>query len=212
MLKSLLVFFSIIFLCLNQVSLAKAQSKGISFIRDAEIEYILRGLSEPIFSAAGLQASFISIHIVRNKQLNAFVAGGQRLFLFTGLLQRAENPEQLMGVIAHETGHIAGGHLARTREALENASIKSLIATLLGAAAVIAGGGKAGGAIIAGGQTIGAKSFLKYSRTQESSADQASVDYMDGIGMTSIGMVQFLKILEDFHREYPGNIDRRPYR
>lgn len=196
--------FSIAFLFLNQASLALAQSKGFSFIRDAEIEQLLRNFSEPVFKAAGLQSDFISIHIVNNKQLNAFVANGQRLFLFSGLLQRAQSPAQLIGVIAHETGHIAGGHLARTREALENASMKSLISTLIGAAAIIAGGGGAGQAIIGGGQNVAAKSFLKYSRTQESAADQAAISYLDQIGLTSIGTIEFLKIISDQAREYPG--------
>lgn len=199
--------FTIAFLYLNQVSLVLAQSKGFSFIRDAEIEQLLRSFSEPVFRAAGLQSDFISIHIIRNKQLNAFVANGQRLFLFTGLLQRAESPAQLMGVIAHETGHIAGGHLARTREALENASVKSLISTLIGAAAIIAGGGGAGQAIILGGQDVAKKSFLKYSRTQESAADQASIGYLNNVGLTSVGMIEFLKILGDQAREYPGRND-----
>jgi predicted Zn-dependent protease len=188
---------------------AQAQRGGLALIRDAEIEHTLRSYATPLFTAAGLNASDVAIHIVNNNTLNAFVAGGQRMFFFTGLLQRVRNPEQLKGVIAHETGHIAGGHLARTQEALKNASTKSIIGYLLGAAAIIAGGGQAGTAIIAGSSGQAQKSFLQYSRAQESSADQASMEYMDDTGVSGRGMLEFLQILNQQELAAYGKTD--PY-
>ncbi len=190
-------------------SVAYAQKTGLSFIRDAEIEHTLRSYATPLFTAAGLNANDVSIHLVNNKTLNAFVAGGQRMFFFTGLLERVENPGQLKGVIAHETGHIAGGHLSRTQEALKNASTKSIIGFILGAAAIAAGGGQAGAAIIAGSGSLAQKSFLKYNRAQESSADQAAMTFLDDAGESGEGMLQFLKILDQSDQINYGKID--PY-
>ncbi|GLQ07058.1 M48 family metalloprotease [Sneathiella chinensis] len=190
--------------------MAVAKNKtGLSYIRDAEIEHTLRSYATPLFVAAGLNPEDVSIHLVNNKTLNAFVAGGQRLFFFTGLLERVEHPGQLKGVIAHETGHIAGGHLARTHEALKNASIKSIIGYVLGAAAIVAGGGQGGAGIIAGSQAAAQKSFLKYNRTQESAADQAAIRYLESTGQSGKGMLEFLGILGQTNQVYYGNVD--PY-
>ncbi|MBE7637171.1 M48 family metalloprotease [Sneathiella sp. P13V-1] len=193
---------------LLQIQTVMAQSK-LSFIRDAEIEHTLRSYATPLFTSAGLNAEDVSIHLVNSKVINAFVAGGQRMFFFTGLLERVENPNQLKGVIAHETGHISGGHLARTQEALRNASTKSILGYLLGAAVIFAGGGKAGAAVIGGAQAEAQKSFLKYSREQESSADQASIKYLTDTGSSGQGMVEFLEILGEQETVAYGKID--PY-
>lgn len=193
--KRILTLMSMILVLGMPIHLAYAEKTGLSFIRDAEIEHTLRSYASPLFNAAGLNGNDVAIYIINNRALNAFVAGGQRLFIFTGLLERVETPGQLKGVIAHETGHIAGGHLARTQEALKNASIKSILGFLLGAVAVAAGGGGAGAAVIAGGSDAAAKSFLQYSRTQESSADQAAITYLDSVGESGNGMVEFLQVI-----------------
>ncbi|MCF4164508.1 M48 family metalloprotease [Zavarzinia compransoris] len=175
---------------------AAAQGRSLSLIRDAETEAYIRAMAEPIFQAAGLDASAVRVILIQDPTLNAFVAGGQNLFLNTGLLRAVETPEQLLGVIAHETGHIAGGHLVRSTEALRNASIQQIIATVLGAIAVIGGGGDAGAAIMMGGSQVAQRSFLKYSRTQESAADQAAITFLDKLHITARGLAEFLSIIE----------------
>ncbi|MEH6402965.1 MAG: M48 family metalloprotease [Sneathiella sp.] len=209
MIKRIIVSFSAIIYVTLSIQLAHAKGSGLSFIRDAEIEHTLRSYATPLFTAAGLNANDISIHIVNNKTLNAFVAGGQRMFFFTGLLERVEHPDQLKGVIAHETGHIAGGHLARTQKALENATTKSIIGYILGAAAIVAGGGQAGQAIILGSSSAAQKSFLKYNRSQESAADQAAMKYLEHAGVSGLGMLEFLNILGQADQINYGKVD--PY-
>jgi len=182
---------------------AAAQERRLAIVRDAEIEHIIRTYATPILAAAGLDPEAVSIHLINDRSLNAFVAGGQRIFFHTGLLVRAETPGQVMGVLAHEIGHIAGGHIARGEEAIRDAFVSSLIATLLGAAAIAAGataGGGSGGpnagiGVIAAGQQIAQRNFLAFTRTQESAADQAAVGFLDGIGQSSRGLVEFLSIL-----------------
>ncbi|WP_415236929.1 M48 family metalloprotease [Sneathiella sp.] len=209
MIKRILIsFLAIVFATLPSVR-AYAQQTKLSYIRDAEIEHTLRSYASPLFTTAGLNANDVSIHLINNKTLNAFVAGGQRMFFFTGLLERVEHPSQLKGVIAHETGHIAGGHLARTQEALEKATTASIIGYLLGAAAIIAGGGAGGQGIIMGSQALATKNFLKYNRTQESSADQAAMAYLNQVGVSGVGMLEFLRILGESDRANYGKID--PY-
>src|SRR6266568_2193150 len=175
---------------------ASAQ-QAINFIRDAEIETTIRQFVSPVFTAAGLDTTAIRIYLVNDARLNAFVAGGQYLFLHTGLLIRSQNPNQVIGVAAHETGHIAGGHLARTQEALRNATIQSIIAMVLGAAAAAAAGGQGAGGILSGAAGIGQRSILQYSIEQEAKADQAGLGFLDATGQSSKGLLEFFRILEN---------------
>ncbi|HZC13835.1 MAG TPA: M48 family metalloprotease, partial [Thermoleophilaceae bacterium] len=175
---------------------ALAQGREISLIRDAEIEATLRDLAGPVFEAAGLSRDSVRLYIVNDDRLNAFVAGGMNLFLNTGIIRRAEHSGQLLGVIAHETGHIAGGHLSRAPEAMRRATAEAILATVLGAAAAMAGAGEVGTAIIAGGHHVAQQNLLKFSRTQEQAADQAAVTYLRRAGVSAEGLLEFFKILE----------------
>jgi predicted Zn-dependent protease len=178
-------------------ALLAAPAAGQGLIRDAEIENTIRTYATPIFRAAGLEPENIRIHLIGDDELNAFVAGGQQLFIYTGLLIAAKEPGEVIGVIAHESGHIAGGHLARIQEELRNAQLKSILAVVLGAVAGVASGdGRVAGGIAAAGQGEAAGSLFKYSRTQESAADAAGMKYLDATGQSSRGMYDFLKLLE----------------
>lgn len=188
------VFFVIM---LSVMAVMPARADGMQLIRDAEIEDTIRRMAAPLFRAAGLNPSSVSIHLVNDKAINAFVAEGQRLFMNTGLLMRAENVSEVIGVIAHETGHIAGGHLSRFGKAQDQGMATALIATVLGAATAIGTGrGDVGTAVIAGGQTMATRNFLTFSRTQESSADQAALRFLDDTGQSARGFLSFMEILE----------------
>lgn len=179
---------------------ARAQPTGeqMSFIRDAEIENIIRLYATPIFEAAGFNPADIDVYLVNDSRLNAFVAGGLNLFLNTGLLVRADTPEQVIGVIAHETGHIVGGHLARLEEAFRNASKNGWLQYVLAAAAAVATqNGNAATAVISGGSQLTQASLLKFSRAQEASADQAGLAYLDDAGISAVGLRDFFAILRD---------------
>jgi predicted Zn-dependent protease len=169
----------------------------LSFIRDAEIENIIRGWWTPIILAAGLDPQAVHIYIVNDPTLNSFVAGGQNLFLNTGTLLRSASPNQIVGIMAHETGHIAGGHLSRSEEAMHNATIASIIAM---AAGVIAAGASrnpdAAAAGILGGAGVGERSFLAFSVTQEASADHAAMTFLDRAHLSARGLLEFFGILE----------------
>ena len=164
-----------------------------SFIRDTEIEADIRAMVTPIWKAAGLEPSALHIYMIDDKQLNSFVAGGQNEFINTGLIMRAQTPNQLLGVLAHETGHIAGGHLSRTQQAMRNASIEGIIAMVLGAAAAVAG---RNGAALLGAEGVAQRAFMQYSLSQEASADQAALNFLDRAGMSSRGLLQFFQILQ----------------
>jgi predicted Zn-dependent protease len=169
---------------------------AVSLIRDAETESILRRIADPIFTAAKLDPESIDIYIINDPKLNAFVAGGQNLFINTGLILQAEKPEELAGVIAHETGHIAGGHLSRSLDAQANAGASSIVGALLGAAAAVAGAPQLGTAIMAGGATVAQRGFLKFSRNQEQTADQAAVTYLKALKASPEGLLEFFEVLE----------------
>ncbi len=191
------------------VSLAVAlPAAAQTLIRDAEIERTVRMLSDPIFRAAGLAPGTVQILMIDDRRLNAFVAGGRNMFLNTGLLETLETPEELMGVIAHEAGHIAGGHLARRAIGIRQAQGPALLGVLAGIAASIASP-ELGAAVAAGSQGAITRRFLSFNRGEEASADQAALRYLARIGVGPEGL---LKVLERFRGQEVftvGNTD--PY-
>jgi predicted Zn-dependent protease len=175
----------------------EARAQEISLLRDAEVEDIIRIYATPIWRAAGLDPDAVHIYIVADPTLNSFVAGGQNLFMNSGTILRSESPNQLIGIMAHETGHIAGGHLARSEEALRHATIQSIIGLVVGAAAAAAtGNAGAGAAALLGSQSMAQRSFFAFSITQEASADQAALSFLDRTGQSAKGLLQFFEILE----------------
>lgn len=147
---------------------------------------------------AGLVPRTVNFFIVNDDRLNAFVAGGQNIFIHTGLLLETEGPLELSGVLAHEIGHLAAGHLARVGDAIETAQDRALLGIVLGALATIASGrADVGAAIAQAGQGTAIQGFLSYSRAQESAADQAALHFLDRAKQSSRGLEKFLGKLAD---------------
>ena len=172
-------------------------SLGQVLIRDAEIENIIGTWAWPLAEQAGFRKGEIRLHIIRNPKINAFVSRGKRIFLTTGLLMRTRDPGQLKGVIAHEIGHIAGGHLARLSVESQDALAKGTLGSLLGGAlGAVAGRPDAVMASLLMGANIAERSLRKFSRVQESSADQFAVDLLDGTKTSSRGLLELFEVLE----------------
>jgi predicted Zn-dependent protease len=177
-----------------------AAAQGISFIRDTEIENLLKDYSRPIFKAAGLGAQNISMRIVRHESFNAFVVDGRHVYINSGTLVQAKTPNEVIGVIAHETGHITGGHMAALRSRIARDQTKSLLISLLGIGLMVGGavsGGDtarevagAGNGLMLGGNDILMRSLLSERRAQESSADQAGLRYLEATHQSGKGMLQ----------------------
>lgn len=169
-----------------------------SILRDAETEALLQDMVDPIVEAAGLDAGSVKVYLVNDNSINAFVATGQRIYIHTGLIAEADNANQVQGVMAHELGHIMGGHSIRIYEGATNAMRISLLTTLAGIAAALAGGGEAAMAAMALGQQAATSNFLSFSRTQEASADAAAVAYLSGAGITGRGALEFFGKLQNY--------------
>jgi predicted Zn-dependent protease len=184
-------------LLLTCLAARSAAAEDLNYIRDAEIESTLRTLYTPILRAAGLDPAAVHIYLVNDARLNSFVAGGQNIFINTGTITRSETPNQLVGIVAHETGHIAGGHLIRGEQAMHDASIESIIAMVVGAGVAAASHGSgAGGAAVLSGEAVGIRSYLAFSVAQEATADQAALNFLDKTHQSSRGLLQFFQILE----------------
>jgi len=173
-------------------------AQRLEFIRDAEIENTIRTFATPLFAQAGVEPSAVEIHLVKDNQINAFVAEGLNLFINTGLITKTEHAGQLVGVIAHECGHIAGGHLVKGQGEMENAGYTSLASMILGAAAAVAAKrGDVGSAIMLGGNEMAERSYLAFSRTIEGSADTAALTFLDNLHQSSRGFLEFMEMLGD---------------
>ncbi len=210
-------------LCLAGAALmsiaAPTPAQAQSIIRDTEIERVLRAYLDPILVVAGLQPAAVHLYIINDPSINAFVAEGQNMFLNSGLIMQLDQPIQVIGVMAHETGHMAGGHLVRTTQGMRAATIPLLLSMAVGVAAIAAGAPEAGQAILMGGQQIAERTFLAFSRTQEASADQAGVRYLTATHQSGQGMLQVFKRFESqeilmsqhidpFAQSHPAPVDR----
>jgi predicted Zn-dependent protease len=165
-----------------------------TLIRDAEIEATLKRLSYPMLRAAGLSPGAVDIYIVQDPEPNAFVAGGANLFLNTGLITRLKTADQLRAVIAHEIGHIAGGHMTRRDQALGGARGIAAIGAAAAIAAAIGGAPEAGIGIAAGSQTAARRAALAHSRAEEAAADQAGLRYMVAAGADPEAILEVLRL------------------
>lgn len=173
-------------------------ARAQSLIRDAEIEHTIRTYAAPLLRAAGMAPEDVKLHILKERDLNAFVSRGQQIFLSTGLLARAEHPGQVMGVIAHEIGHITGGHLARLEGALSDAQDQALIGSILGmAVGVLAGQPGAAAAASAKAQDVALRNLLSFTRVQERSADQVGINLLNQSQISARGLLEFFEVLQD---------------
>src|ERR1700733_8957988 len=179
---------------------AFAQEEKLGILRDTESEQLLRDYTRPILRVANLEKQNIQVTIINQPVFNAFVADGHRIFVNHGALLQSETPNQIIGVLAHESGHLAGGHLARLREQLAQAQTQMIIAMVLGAGALLAGsrgGGAgmadAGAAAISAPQTVIMRNMLSYQRQQEESADRAGVKFLTATGQSPKGMYETFK-------------------
>jgi predicted Zn-dependent protease len=184
-------------------TLAAAQQKGPATLRDTEAEQLLRDYTRPILRAAGMEKQNIQMVIINESVFNAFVADGRRIFVNYGAMMQSETPNQIIGVLAHETGHLAGGHLAKLRERLAEAQTQMIIAMLLGAGAMVAGRGGGSGLTQAGAAAMSApgevikRTLLSYVRQQEENADKAGVKFLTATGQSARGMYETFKRFTD---------------
>lgn len=196
--RSRMSFFARLALMLIlSVALAARPALAQQVLRDAETESLFKDISRPIIAAAGLRPENVQIVLLQDKEINAFVAGGQIVYIHSGLLAAADNVNQVQGVIAHELGHITGGHVLRMQEGAKVATGIMLLSLLLGAAAIAAGGGEAGAGIMAAGQQAAMGKFLAFTRTQESSADQAGASFLNKAGISGKGSLEFFGKLQN---------------
>ncbi len=188
---------------------ASAHVAAQSILRDAETEAFFRQVSYPVFEAAGLTPQSVHMYLLGDKSINAFVTGGQNIFFHSGLILAADDVDEFMGVLAHETCHISCGHRISRGDAASTAGAFSILSLVLGAAAIALGGGDAGIGILAAGQTVAQRQFLAYTRGQESEADLAGARYLETVGVSPSGMIRFFDKLRD--QEILAQVRQDPY-
>ena len=203
-------------------SMAAQPVAAQSILRDAETEQLLHDMAVPLIEAAGLEPQNVDMVLINDPSINAFVAGGQAVYIHSGLIDAADTANEVQGVIAHELGHITGGHVVRFDEGISAATNISILSLLLGIGAALAGAGEAGMGIMAAGQQAAQGKFLAFSRVQESSADAAGAEYLSIAGISGRGSLNFFRKLQNqefrygysqsdeaaFHRTHPLSGDR----
>ncbi len=190
--------------------LQAAQAQSV--LRDAETEALFRDMSAPLISAAGLNPRNVDVVLINDPSVNAFVAGGQAVYVNSGLINEASSALEVQGVIAHELGHVTGGH-AVFDGGSKAASGISILSLLLGVAAAAAGAGDAAMGVMMAGQQAAMGKYLAFSRTQEASADAAGAQYLSKAGLSGRGSIEFFKKLQnmEFRYGYTRNADSEFY-
>ncbi len=183
-------------------SLLAQPALGQSILRDAETEALFAEMSAPLIKAAGLNPRDVRVVLVNDESINAFVAGGQVVYIHSGTLQNADTANEVQGVIAHEIGHITGGHVPLGDRMMAGATGISLLTMVLGLAAIAAGGGEAGAGILAAGQQAALGNYLAFSRQQEASTDAAGAKYLSGAGVSGRGYLSFFGKLQRLEYRY----------
>jgi predicted Zn-dependent protease len=196
-----------------------ANAQNLPLIRDTEIEQLLSDYAKPVFRAAGLGSGRVTVRIVRNEAFNAFVLDGNNVFMHTGSLLQAKTPNEVIGVIAHEAGHIAGGHLASLRARIAKDQTRALLTQIIGIGAMIAGGvaGGDGGreamsggqAVLQGGNELILRGLLSERRSQESAADQAGLQYLNTTKQSGQGMLATFERFQE--QEYISDQYKDPF-
>jgi predicted Zn-dependent protease len=184
-------------LSVGLILLAAQPVAAQQILRDSETEKLFNDMSRPLIEAAQLDPKNVKIVLINDPEINAFVAGGQIVYVHTGLITSADNANQVQGVIAHELGHVAGGHVIRSGEGAKQATGISLLSLVLGGLAMAAGAGEAAMGAMALGQQMAMGQFLAFTRAQETSADQAGVSYLSKAGISGQGSIQFFKKLQN---------------
>lgn len=187
-------FFAVL---LASLALMARPAMAQSILRDAETESFMADMSGPLVKAAGMEPKNVQVMVINDPEINAFVAGGQYVWVHSGLIAQADNVNQLQGVVAHELGHIEGGHIIRSGEGIKEATSVTILSLVLGAAAIAAGGAEAGMGLMGLGQQAAMTKYLAFSRGQESSADLAGARYLSQAGLSGKGSLEFFKKLQN---------------
>ncbi len=195
-------FFRITLTLLAMFAIALRPAMAQSILRDAETEALFQDMMDPLLVAAGLKPGQVRVHLLGDRSINAFVAGSQDIYVFSGLIEAADSAEEVQGVLAHELGHVMGGHAIRVNEGAKAATGISLLSLLLGAAAIAAGAGEAGMGVMMAGQQAALGKFLAFSRVQESTADAAGAQYLSKAGISGRGSLAFFKKLQNLEFRY----------
>ena len=190
------------FALLCAFALAAQPARAQSILRDAETEALLQDMAAPLVEAAGLRPGNVEIVLINDQSINAFVAGGQAVYIHSGLIDAADTANEVQGVIAHELGHVTGGHVVRYSEGVNAATNISILSLLLGVGALLAGGSEAGIGIIQAGQRAALGKFLAFSRVQESSADAAGAEFLSLAGISGRGSLTFFGKLRNQEFRY----------
>ncbi len=200
--------YKILIIIILQCIISKSLFAKVELIRDAEIEQFLSDIVAPIAQAAELDYNNINIHIINDNKINAFVSNGQNIFINSGLIRKFKKPDALIGVIAHEIGHIKAGHLATYHENFQGSKNALILGYILGAGAIASGSYDAGSAIIIGSSHISDRIQKKYSRSQEEIADQYAIKFLDNLSYSSSGLIRLLQYLQKEYQSYGNMIDQ----
>ena len=176
--------------------------QGPSVLRDTETELMFKQMSKPLILAAGLDPGSVNVALLNDPEINAFVSQGQTVYVQSGLLEAADNVNQLQGVVAHELGHVLAGDSIRSGQGVKQATGISILSLVLGAAAMALGAGDAGMGIMMAGQRAAEGEFLAFTRSQEATADASGAIFLSKAGISGKGMLAFFSKLQNQEYRY----------
>lgn len=203
-----------------QPAIAQQDDQGPQVLRDTETEQLFKDMSRPLIIAGGLDPNSVNVTLLNDPEINAFVSQGQTVYIQSGLLEAADNVNQVQGVVAHELGHVIAGDSIRSGQGEKQATGITILSLLLGAVAAAAGAGDAGMGIMMAGQRAALGEFLAFTRVQEATADATGSRLLSKAGISGKGMLDFFSKLQNeeyrlaiyskdsFDRDHPLSSER----
>jgi predicted Zn-dependent protease len=198
--NSPLARFARLFMLALLMAVAAARPAGAedgSILRDSETELMFKEATRPLIVAAGLDPNSVQVVLINDPEINAFVDQGQIVYVQSGLLEAADNVNQLQGVVAHELGHVTAGDVIRSSSGQKHAGGISILSLVLGAAAVVAGAPDAGIGIMMAGQQAAMDNMLAFTRAQEATADASAARSLSKAGISGKGLLDFFAKLQN---------------
>ena len=197
--KIFMILFSVIIV---------ANANGATIINDTEIERGISDIIMPIARAAKIPENRLKIYIINDDDFNAFVRGGEDIFVYTGLLKQIKNPNALRAVIAHELGHTIGGHMVQISQRMHDEMMRTMIIQALGVGLMVAGGNPtAGVGVMAGATGIAQQSLLSFSRDEERMADDMAIDLMVAANQNPNGLLDVFDQMHNMNGEFESRVN-----
>jgi predicted Zn-dependent protease len=181
--------------------LAEEVQRQAKVVDDPLISEYINRIGQNLVRNSDAKVPF-TFKVIEGESPNAFALPGGYVFIYTALLEIADEEDELAAAMAHEIAHVAARHMTKQ-------ATKSQIVNLAGVPVGVILGGGIGGAVARQGAAAGLPAvFMHFTRQDESEADYLGVQYLYAAGYDPNGAISIFEKLESLEKKQPGTVAR----